>query len=65
MQELFIYYYSILYSDIVYNNIVYKYIHYIKLLFDECHWDFDGNCIKHVDYFWEYRHFYYVDSTNP
>jgi hypothetical protein len=18
-----------------------------------------------VDYFWEYRHFYYVDSTNP
>jgi hypothetical protein len=34
-------------------------------LFNECHWNFDGNCIKHVDYFWEYRHFYYVDSTNP
>jgi hypothetical protein len=31
---------------------------------DECHWDFDGNCIEHVDYFWWYNHFYYVDSTN-
>jgi hypothetical protein len=34
-------------------------------LCDECHWDFDGNFIKHVDWFWEYSHFYYVDSTNP
>jgi hypothetical protein len=23
-------------------------------LCDECHWDFDGNCITHVDCFWEY-----------
>jgi hypothetical protein len=21
-------------------------------LCNECHWDFDGNCIKHVDCFW-------------
>jgi hypothetical protein len=21
-------------------------------LCDVCHWDFDGNCIKHVDCFW-------------
>jgi hypothetical protein len=19
---------------------------------DECHWDFDGNCVEHVDCFW-------------
>jgi hypothetical protein len=34
-------------------------------LFNECLWNFDGNCIKHVDCFWEYRYFYYVDSKNP
>jgi hypothetical protein len=34
-------------------------------LCDEYHWDFDENCVEHVDYFWEYSHFYYVVSTNP
>jgi hypothetical protein len=24
-----------------------------------------GIAVKNVDYFWEYQHFYYVDSTNP
>jgi hypothetical protein len=30
-------------------------------LFNECHWDFDGNCIKHVDYFWEYKSYILED----
>jgi hypothetical protein len=34
-------------------------------LCDEYHWDFDGDFTKHVDCFWQYIHFYYVDSTNP
>jgi hypothetical protein len=31
---------------------------------NECHCDFDGNCVEHVDCFWKYSHFYYFDSTN-
>jgi hypothetical protein len=34
-------------------------------LCDESLWVFDENCIKHVDCFWYYCHFCYVDSTNP
>jgi hypothetical protein len=34
-------------------------------LCDECHWDYGGNYIEHVDCFWWYSHFYYVDSANP
>ena len=32
---------------------------------EELCWDFDGDCIDSVDYFWQDCHFYYVDSTYP
>ena len=32
---------------------------------EEFLWDFDGDCIESIDYFWQNWHFYYVDPPNP
>jgi hypothetical protein len=30
----------------------------------ECNWNFDRDCVEHVDCFWWYGHFHNVDSTD-
>jgi hypothetical protein len=34
-------------------------------LCDECHCNFDGDCLKHIDCLWSYGHFSATDSMNP
>jgi hypothetical protein len=33
--------------------------------FEELSWNLDGDCIKSVDCYWQYSHFYSVDLANP
>lgn len=36
------------------------------LLFcEECHWNFDGECLKSVHDFWWHNHFHVTDFANP
>ena len=33
--------------------------------YEELIWNFDGDCIESVDYFWQGGHFYYINPANP
>jgi hypothetical protein len=34
-------------------------------LYEELSWNFDGDCIESVDFFWKDSHFYYIDPAHP
>jgi hypothetical protein len=36
----------------------------IFYLCEECHWNFDGNCIEHIDCFKKYSYFCIIDSAD-